>query len=65
MNAIEELRKQSGYIGSREAGQLLGVSRYTILDWAREGKLPAYRIGNATKLDRADLASWLEARRVL
>jgi excisionase family DNA binding protein len=65
MNAIEELRKQGGYIGAREAGRLLGVSRYTILDWAREGKLPAFRIGNATKLDRHDLAIWLEARRVL
>jgi excisionase family DNA binding protein len=65
MNAIEELRKQPGYIGAREAGRLLGVSRYTILDWAKAEKSFTYRIGSATKLHRADLADWMEARRVL
>jgi excisionase family DNA binding protein len=61
-NTLETL--QPGFIGVREAADLIGVNRYSLLDWIRDGKIPAYKIGNAFKIDRLVLAAWLEARRV-
>ena len=52
MSAIEELRQMGGYIGVRDAAKLLGVSRYTMYEWVKKSMISAYRIGNATKLDR-------------
>ncbi len=64
MTTIETLRSRPGYIGVREASGLIGVSRYTLLDWIGAGKMPAVKIGNALKIDRADLAAWLETRKL-
>jgi len=34
-----------GVIGSKEAGEILGVSRYTVHRWVREGKLiPSHKL---------------------
>lgn len=36
------------FIGSREAGERVGVSRWTIQRRIRDGLLPAYRTGSNT-----------------
>jgi excisionase family DNA binding protein len=64
MSAIEELRQVGGYIGVRDAAKLLGVSRYTMYEWVKKSMISAYRIGNATKLDRRELAAWIEDRKI-
>jgi excisionase family DNA binding protein len=64
MSAIEELRQMGGYIGVRDAAKLLGVSRYTMYEWVKKSMISAYRIGNATKLDRRELAAWIEDRKI-
>jgi excisionase family DNA binding protein len=45
-----------------EAAEILDMSRDTLTDWINAGKFPAYRVGNANKIDRLYLADWLEAR---
>jgi excisionase family DNA binding protein len=64
MTVIETLRNTTGYIGVKEAAAYLGVRKETLLDWIKAGSFPCYKIGNALKIDRAELADWLEARRV-
>jgi excisionase family DNA binding protein len=64
MTTIEDLRKRKGLAGVPEVCQVLGISRNTAFAWVKAGRLKAYRVGNSLKVDRVDLASWLEARRV-
>jgi excisionase family DNA binding protein len=64
MNTIEDLRKQKGLAGVPEVCQVLGVSRNTVFAWIKAGRLKAYRVGNAYRVDRVDLARWLEARQL-
>ena len=64
MSTLEYLRSKTGYIGVRETADLIDYNRYTVLDWARDGKIPTTRIGNSIKIDRMQLADWLEARQI-
>jgi excisionase family DNA binding protein len=47
-------------IGYREAARLLGVSDRTIFSLAKQGQIPAVRIGRAVRFDPADLRTWIE-----
>jgi excisionase family DNA binding protein len=62
MKAIQELRSRPGYIGVRKAALYIDINRDTLIDWINAGKIRASKIGNAFKIDRSDLADWLEAR---
>ena len=64
MTTLQHLKTTPGYIGIREAADLIDVNRYTLLDWVRDGKFPATKIGNAIKIDRHDLAEWIEDRQI-
>ena len=55
---LEHLKTRPGHIAVREAADLIDVNRYTLLDWVRDGKFPATKIGNAIKIDRHDLAEF-------
>ena len=43
---------------------LLGVTEKTIYRWIGKGKLPAYRIGQQYRFNRAELLEWANAHRV-
>ena len=45
-----------------EVADVLGVTKATVLRWARNGTLPAIRIRNVVKFDSGNLARWLVAR---
>jgi excisionase family DNA binding protein len=48
----------------QEAADFLGLGLNTIYIWAREGKLPSYKIsGAALRFDAAELRAWLEEHR--
>ncbi len=51
-------------LGVREAAGLLGVSEKTIYRWIKEGRLPAYRINEKHRFNRAELLEWATARRI-
>jgi PTS system nitrogen regulatory IIA component len=48
----------------REAARLLQVSEKTVYRWLAEGKLPAQRVGEQYRLNRAELLEWATANRV-
>ena len=47
-----------------QAAPVLGVSPYTIRSWVRERRIPFFRCGRRLVFSRAELESWLQARRV-
>ena len=47
-------------IDSHEATRYLGVSRVTVYRNAREGILPAFRIGRVWKFNRTKLKQWVQ-----
>ncbi len=48
----------------RDAAGILNVSEKTIYRWIKEGKLPAYRIAEQYRFNRAELLEWATARRI-
>ncbi|MBM3956549.1 MAG: helix-turn-helix domain-containing protein [Gemmatimonadetes bacterium] len=47
---------------ARATGAYLGLHPETVRLWAREGRLPAVRIGNRWRFRRADLDRWLDEK---
>ena len=46
-----------------ETAQLLRHHPKTVERWAREGRIPCYRIGVRVMFDRGDVLQWLAERR--
>jgi excisionase family DNA binding protein len=61
---VQKLRARTGLLTIAEVSKLLSFHPVTLRDWAREGRLPAVRIGGVWRVDAASLASWLEARKM-
>jgi excisionase family DNA binding protein len=59
MDIIEELRNRKTYLPTKEMVGLLRVTRNTLCDWVRVGRLPAIRVGNAYLYDPRMMAEWL------
>ena len=51
-------------LGVREAANILTVSEKTIYRWIRDGKLPAYRINEQYRFNRAELLEWATSNRI-
>lgn len=47
-----------------DVSRLLGVSGKTVYRWVKEGRLPAYRLGQQLRFNRAELLEWATAQRV-
>jgi nitrogen PTS system EIIA component len=48
----------------RESARLLNVSEKTIYRWIKQGALPAYRVHDQYRFNRAELLEWATARRL-
>ena len=48
----------------REAAKLLRVSEKTIYGWINQGSLPAYRINEQYRFNRAELLEWATAQKI-
>jgi len=48
----------------RDAASILNVSEKTIYRWIKEGRLPAYRVAEQYRFNRAELLEWATARRI-
>ena len=46
-------------VGLREAADHVGMSLYTLRDWIKAGKVPAYRLGQRWRVRIADLEALL------
>ncbi len=47
-----------------DAARLLGVSEKTIYRWVRQGRLPAYRLQDQYRFNRAELLEWATSNRI-
>ncbi len=48
----------------RDVAKLLNVSEKTIYRWLRDGVLPAYRVNDQYRFNRAELLEWATSRRI-
>jgi nitrogen PTS system EIIA component len=48
----------------RDSAQLLRVSEKTIYRWMKQGKLPAYRVNEQYRFNRAELLEWATSQRI-
>ena len=48
----------------RDSARLLKVSEKTIYQWVKQGTLPAYRVNEQYRFNRAELLEWATAQRV-
>jgi excisionase family DNA binding protein len=60
---VDLLIQTSGTIDAVALGKLLIMHPKSIYKKAREGVIPSYRIGAAVLFDRAEIASWLTAKK--
>ncbi|MFA6133612.1 MAG: PTS sugar transporter subunit IIA [Phycisphaerae bacterium] len=51
-------------VGVRAAAELLGVSEKTVYRWVSQGKLPAYRVNEQYRFNRAELLEWATSQRI-
>jgi excisionase family DNA binding protein len=62
MELIDGLRQRKTYLSTVEVMSLLRVTRNTLCDWVRTGRITAVRRGNGYLFDPQILADWLEQR---
>jgi PTS system nitrogen regulatory IIA component len=48
----------------REAAALLNASEKSVYRWIKQGRLPAYRINDQYRINRAELLEWATARKI-
>jgi excisionase family DNA binding protein len=63
MNLIDQLRDRESFLSTVEVMDLLRITRNTLCNWVRCGRLTAVRVGNAYLYDPQMLADWLEGRK--
>ena len=51
-------------LGIRDAAQMLNVSEKTIYRWLKKGVLPAYRVNEQYRFNRAELLEWATSRKM-
>src|SRR5512146_2102637 len=48
----------------RDAASILDVSEKTIYRWIKEGRLPAYRVADQYRFNRAELLEWATSHKI-
>ena len=51
-------------LGVREAASLMNVSEKTIYRWVKQNKLPAFRVNEQYRFNRAELLEWATSQRI-
>ena len=51
-------------LGVREVAELLNVSEKTVYRWLKQGKLPAYRVNDQYRFNRAELLEWATSEKL-
>jgi PTS system nitrogen regulatory IIA component len=51
-------------LGVRDVSKLLNVSEKTVYRWVRQGVLPAYRVNEQLRFNRAELLEWATSRKM-
>ena len=48
---------------ARELADYLGFAPATVVDWAEQGKVPAFKVGGRLRFRLSEVEDWLEASR--
>ncbi|MBM4104543.1 MAG: helix-turn-helix domain-containing protein [Planctomycetes bacterium] len=51
-------------LGVREVAKLLNVAEKAIYRWLGQGTIPAYRVNNTYRFNRAELLEWATSRQI-
>ena len=51
-------------LGVRDVSKLLNVSEKTVYRWISQGVLPAYRVNEQYRFNRAELLEWATSRKM-
>jgi nitrogen PTS system EIIA component len=51
-------------LGVKEVAELLNVSEKTVYRWLKQGKLPAYKVNEQYRFNRAELLEWATAEKL-
>ncbi|MEX0974471.1 MAG: helix-turn-helix domain-containing protein [Bacillota bacterium] len=51
------------FLDPEQAAKMLNLSAYTVRAYARQGLIPAHKIGRAWRFSRPDLEEWVLAKR--
>lgn len=54
----------SQLLSATEVAEMLRLDSYTVRKYAREGYIPAYKVGKSYRFDRERVLSWLSSREV-
>lgn len=49
---------------ARELGELLGFAAGTVVDWAEQGRVPAFKVGGRLRFRESEVLAWLEGQRL-
>jgi excisionase family DNA binding protein len=61
---VLKLRARTGLLTIAEVSEMIGFHEVTLRNWVRAGKLPTVRIAGQWRFDPAELAAWVEARKM-
>ena len=63
---VGKKRSDQGYITTRQAADLLGVNRATVINWARQGRFNAIQYGarGIYRFERAEIVDFLNKSRL-
>ncbi|HEX4204252.1 MAG TPA: helix-turn-helix domain-containing protein [Ktedonobacteraceae bacterium] len=50
-------------LNSEQAARMLGVKPRTVINLAKQGKIPAFRVGDLWKFLRSDIQAYIDAQR--
>ena len=56
------ISNQKQLLNTKEAAELLGLSKHTLYEWVIQKKIPYVKVGRLTKFKRKDLDEWLNKR---
>lgn len=56
------MKEEDKYLTSKEVAELLNISDYTIKRFAREGRIPARKIGRQWRFSRQEIDDWFKER---
>lgn len=59
---MEESQRNDEVLTLKEASELLKLSKSTLYNLAREGKVPARRVGRSWRFVRLNLIQWLGSK---
>ena len=58
---INDIKDRSGYMTTTELSRLCGVSRFTIINWIKQGRIKVIRtVGNHYRISESEAASLLD-----